>query len=110
MSRSCRSTRWPAGRAQPTSDNAWDVVPDLAIEVVSPHDLADDLVEKTLEYFQSGVRLVWVVYPRHRRIYVYDGPGSVRVLQDSDALDGGKVLPGFSLPLSQLFDPLPPTA
>jgi Uma2 family endonuclease len=102
------STRWPAGRAQPLGDNAWDVVPDLTIEVVSPHDLAEDLLEKTLEYFQAGVRLVWVVYPRHRLIHVYDGPNSIKVLQDTDALDGGQVLSEFSLPMSQLFDPVPP--
>ena len=54
--------------------------------------------------------ILWVVYPRYRLIYVYDGPASVRIIQDPDVLDGGRVLPGFSLPLSQLFDPLPPTA
>src|SRR5258708_370423 len=58
--------RWPATRPQPVDDNAWDVVPDLTVEVVSPHDLSEDLLSRVLEYFQAGVRLVWVVYPKHR--------------------------------------------
>ncbi|MGA7498155.1 MAG: Uma2 family endonuclease [Isosphaeraceae bacterium] len=102
------SQRWPADRPQPIIENAWDVVPDIAIEVVSPHDLADNQLDKIIEYFQAGVRLVWVVYPKHRLVYVYDTLDSIRVLADTDLLAGGRVLPGFSLPLMVLFDPPPP--
>jgi Uma2 family endonuclease len=99
--------RWPANRSQPVDDNAWDVVPDLAVEVVSPHDLAEDLLDKILEYFQAGVRLVWVISPKHRMIHVYETPKSIRIAADGDVLDGGSVVPGFSLALSLLFDPVP---
>jgi len=102
------SERWPSGRPQPIDENAWSVVPDIAVEVVSPNDLAEDQLEKIIEYFQAGVRLVWVVFPKHRRVYVYEEPGSVRVLSDRDVLEGGQVLPGFSLAVGLLFDPVSP--
>lgn len=97
--------RWPADREQPHETNAWDVVPDLAVEVVSPSDLAEDGLDKVLEYLRAGVRLVWVIYPKQRQAYVYESPDQVRVVTDAGALDGGAVLPGFTMPLAALFDP-----
>src|SRR5262249_53785841 len=61
--------RWPKDRPVPEEANAWDVVPDLAVEVVSPTDIAEDLMEKIGEYFQANVRLVWLVYPRQRIVH-----------------------------------------
>ena len=61
-----------ASGRMPCTDNAWDVAPDLAVEVVSPTDRAEELAEKIAEYFQAGVRLVWVVYPVFRLIHVYE--------------------------------------
>src|SRR5262245_34469927 len=57
------STRWPANRPMTLRDNAWDVVPEFAVEVVSPTDRAEELMDKLFEYFQAGVRLVWLVFP-----------------------------------------------
>jgi Uma2 family endonuclease len=98
--------RWPKGRPVPT-DNAWDVVPDLAVEVTSPTDLADEIMQKIVEYFQAGVRLVWLVYAQHQLVYVYDSPTRVRILTRDDELDGGPVLPDFRLPLAELFPESP---
>ena len=95
-------TRWAKHRALP-STNEWDVLPDLLVEVVSPFDLVDTMETKVEEYLQSGTRLVWVVYPRHGRIYVYDSAGKILRLSHGDTLDGGPVLPGFQLPLAELF-------
>jgi Uma2 family endonuclease len=95
--------RWPKERPMSLTDNAWDVVPDLAIEVTSPHDLADALMEKIGEYFQAGVQLVWVIYPPQRLAFVFESLTRVRGLTDADELDGGLVLPGFRLPLAKLF-------
>ncbi|MBY0457780.1 MAG: Uma2 family endonuclease [Gemmataceae bacterium] len=102
-------SRWSKGTPFPTT-NAWDVLPDLCVEVVSPNDLADEIETKIEEYFQAGVRLVWVVYPRHERFYVYESASQIRRLTRADLLDGGPVLPGFALPLSELFlqPPAPP--
>jgi len=95
--------RWPQGSPEPYRDNAWDVVPDLAIEVVSPSDRVNDLMDKLAEYFEVDVRTVWVVHPRQRLVYVYDSLHSARGFGINDTLDGGRVLPGFSLPLKQIF-------
>jgi Uma2 family endonuclease len=95
-------TRWPKTRPFPTT-NAWDVLPDLAVEVVSPSDLAEDDREKVREYFRAGVRLVWVIYPRLQIVDVYESAKLVRVLERDEELEGGVVLPGFRLPLRELF-------
>jgi Uma2 family endonuclease len=99
--------RWPKYKPIP-STNAWDVLPELCVEVVSPNDLADEIETKIKEYFEAGVRLVWVVYPRQEQFYVYDTPSQVRRLTRTDTLDGGVVLPDFKLPLADLFLPPPP--
>jgi Uma2 family endonuclease len=95
--------RWPKDRVMPLTDNAWDVVPDLAVEVISPTDLVYELMQKIAEYFQAGVRLIWVVYPPERLVYVYEALTQVRILTLADELDGGAVLPGFRLPVAKLF-------
>ena len=97
--------RWPADRPMDITANAWDVVPDLAVEVISPSDLVEEQREKVLEYFRAGVRLVWVVYPRLRLVDVFEVPDRIRVLSAADELDGGTVLPGFRLPVASLFGP-----
>lgn len=94
--------RWPADRPIP-SEGDWEVVPDLAVEVVSPNDLAQHVLAKVHEYFMYGVRLVWVVYPDKRQVYVYNSPTEIRVLSDSEELDGGEVLPDLRIPLNTLF-------
>lgn len=98
--------RWPADRPIDSDESAWDVVPDVAVEVVSPSDLAEGLLEKVLEYLRAGVRLVWVVYPRLQIIHAYESPSKIREYSTSDELDGGEVLPGFRRPVASLFPPM----
>jgi Uma2 family endonuclease len=95
--------RWLAGQPLTYAQNAWDVVPNIIAEAISPSDYNEDVLEKIEEYFRAGVELVWVIYPRQRQIYVYESPTSIHVLTEKDTLDGGKVLPQFQLPLKQLF-------
>ncbi|HZW32142.1 MAG TPA: Uma2 family endonuclease [Isosphaeraceae bacterium] len=95
--------RWPLRRRVPRTE-AWDVVPDLAVEVVSQSNTADAVAIKIEEYFQAGVRVVWVIYPVNNKVYVYNSPTSVRILQVGDTLEGGELLPGFQIALSILFD------
>jgi len=99
--------RWPKGKPIP-STNVWNVLPELCVEVVSPNDLGDEIETKISEYFEAGVRLVWIVYPRQERFYIYDSPSQVRRLTRADTLDGSGVLPGFQLPLTELFLQPPP--
>jgi Uma2 family endonuclease len=93
---------WPANRRAPKV-SVWDLVPDLAVEVVSPSNSAADVQRKIHEYFDAGVSVVWVVYPEQKNIYIYASPTKIQVLQLGDELDGGDLLPGFKLPLSALF-------
>lgn len=102
--------RWPADRPIPATGNAWDVVPDLAVEVISPTDLADEVMEKVAEYLAAGVRLVWVIYPRLQIIHIFDAAGQIRKLAHADVLDGGNVLPGFRQLIAELFPPVEPSA
>jgi Uma2 family endonuclease len=88
---------------QPGSDNAWAVLPDLMVEVVSPHDLAEEIVERLNEYFAAGTKQVWIVFPTQRVIHIFDSPRQVRILGEADELDGGMVLPGFRLAVASLF-------
>jgi Uma2 family endonuclease len=83
--------------------NAWDVVPDAAIEVISPNEMLEDVLVKLEEYFRAGVRVAWVVFPRQQLVYVYESYTQIRVLTRADTLDGGAVVPGFRLALSELF-------
>jgi Uma2 family endonuclease len=100
--------RWPLDRPMSLFQDAWDVVPDLAVEVVSPTDIAQNLLGKVKEYFQAGVRLVWVVYPVQRCIHVYEAWDRIRVVTGPGELDGGEVLPGFRVSLDSLFGPVVP--
>ena len=94
--------RWPT--AAVAREAAWNVVPDLAIEVVSPSNLAEEIDRKITDYFQAGVRLVWVFYPDSGRVYVYQSPTQVSILARTDTLEGGEVLPGLQLPIVQLYE------
>ena len=96
--------RWPENRPLPYRGNPVDVVPNLVVEVASPTDEAEDLIAKAHEYLRAGAELVWVVFPRVRQLYAYTAVGAApRLFAETDTLDAGAVLPGFSIPLAPLF-------
>jgi Uma2 family endonuclease len=99
--------RWPLTRRIPRTE-AWEVVPNLAVEVVSRTDSVDSIVDKIAEYFHAGVERVWVVFPSQEQVYVYDSPSSVRILVRTDELSGDPILPHFRLPLVELFEDAEP--
>ncbi len=78
------------------------LAPDLAVEVVSPGDSADEVDRKVLLYLRYGTRLVWVVYPKTKTMIAQTPTGIERYDADS-TLDGGDVLPGFTLVLRDIF-------
>ncbi len=79
------------------------LVPDLAVEVLSTSNTAAEMEIKVEEYFTAGVHLVWLVDPVARTVNIFDSPSLPRTLDESDTLDGGTVLPGFTLALRDLF-------
>jgi Uma2 family endonuclease len=91
---------------KPVQSAAWDIVPDLAVEVISPTNRAPEVLEKIHEYFAAGVQLVWVVYCQPRQVYVYRSPVSIQVLTPEDTLEGDDVIVGFTLPVAKLFEDL----
>jgi Uma2 family endonuclease len=78
--------------------------PDLVVEIVSPNDTATEVNDKIEEYFRAGSHLVWVVYPRKPEVYAYSGSSTnVQIIGIDSTLDGADVLPGFTLPLREVF-------
>ncbi len=80
-----------------------ELVPDLAVEVLSPSNRPGEIQRKRREYFQAGTRLVWVVDPENRTVEAASSLDAVVTLHKAERLDGGKVLPGFTLNVSELF-------
>jgi Uma2 family endonuclease len=78
--------------------------PDLAVEILSSDQDAERFARKLRIYLLHGVRLVWVVDPEARTITVYTpGPADERILRPGDMLDGGDVLPGFTVPVAEIM-------
>jgi Uma2 family endonuclease len=81
----------------------WLGAPDLAVEVVSPNDTHSEVVEKSLEWLEAGCRMVIVVEPRRKTATVYRSRDDIRILTEGDAIDGADVVPGWRLPVSEIF-------
>jgi Uma2 family endonuclease len=81
------------------------IPPDIAVEVLSPNDLASAREAKLTDSLDFGVRLVWIVDPASRTVTVYEADGAARRLRAADALNGGAVLPGFRCAVADLFPP-----
>ncbi|MCI0684258.1 MAG: Uma2 family endonuclease [Gemmataceae bacterium] len=81
-----------------------ELTPRLAVEVISPTNTAVAVERKLLKYFAAGVEAVWVVHPLSQRIYAYDSPTACKILEMAGTLDGGKLLPGFSMPVAEVFN------
>jgi Uma2 family endonuclease len=79
------------------------VVPELVVNFSRPGNTPGEMTRKRGEYFRAGVRLVWEIDPRARTVRVYTSVTAFTDLTAADTLDGAPVLPGFTLPLSQLF-------
>jgi Uma2 family endonuclease len=101
--------RFPGGKLP--NDAIWQIAPDLAVEVLSKSNTRREMARKRSEYFAAGTRLVWEFDPKTRSVAVYTGPEQFTTLKENQILDGGAVLPGLSISLSELFaqlDDLPP--
>jgi Uma2 family endonuclease len=96
--------RIPGGRVP--EEPIPDLVPDLAVEIVSEPNTRREMELKRSEYFQAGVRLVWMIDPRARTAVVFTSPQQSTDLAETKMLEGGDVLPGFSLRLADFFGEL----
>ncbi|MCC7431506.1 Uma2 family endonuclease, partial [bacterium] len=93
-------------RECPTKD--WnkflELSPDLVVEVLSPGNTVSEMLTKITNYFEAGTELLWVVDPKTKTVTVYESLKSIQVLTKEETLTGGKVLEGFELVLSELFE------
>jgi Uma2 family endonuclease len=95
-----RAERLPEGL---TSEDYVYIPPDLAVEVISPNDLAYKVENRVVEYLEAGVPLVWVIDPEARTIRIHRHDGTVSWLREGDDLSGEDVLAGFRCRVSKLF-------
>ncbi len=84
-------------------DSFVPMAPDLAVEVLSPSDRMADALAKVAMYLQAGTPLVWLVNTATRTVVVFRSEMDPVTLAGSDTLDGGDVLPGFSVPVAEIF-------
>jgi Uma2 family endonuclease len=81
-------------------------MPELTVEIKFPDDPMKDLRDKAVYYLSRACKIVWLVYPEKRIIIVFTSEGEF-LLTDEDVLEGGDVLPGFRVAVSELFPPKP---
>jgi Uma2 family endonuclease len=82
----------------------WIGAPDLAVEVVSPGDTVGEVESKVKEWLEAGAVMVWVASPKLRTVTVYRSLSEILVLTEKNTLDGGNVVPGFRIAVSDIFD------
>jgi len=80
-----------------------DVAPELVVEILSPDDRWSDVTSKLADYFSIGVVVIWVVDPRLRRVFAYRSLTEAHAFADEEVLVDEELLPGFALPLAELF-------
>jgi Uma2 family endonuclease len=102
-----RRERLPEG---PHARGFTRIAPDLAVEVLSPHEYATDVETKLQEYLDAGVQLVWKVNPEARLVTVLRVDGTGNRLREDDELSGENIIPGFRMKVGDLFLPLPQPA
>jgi Uma2 family endonuclease len=95
-----RAERAPRGEARRHFPR---LAPDLVVEVLSPSDRASEVVAKLELYQEAGVSLLWLVDPEKETVTVIAAGRPAAVLKSDDTLDGGDVLPGFTIPVAEIF-------
>ena len=86
------------------TDGYWPGAPDLVVEVISPNDRYTEVEEKVAEWLEAGARMVIVVNPRRRSVRVHRSLSDVIDLTEGDVIDGANVVPGWTLPISEIFE------
>lgn len=99
-------TPWSAIVDEDEEDAFQDAPPALVVEVLSPSNTAKAMARKLEDYATAGVKLAWYVNPRRQEVDVYVNARlkSKKTLTTADTLSGGKVLPGFTLPVKTIFE------
>jgi Uma2 family endonuclease len=96
-----RAERVSSGRMP---DRFFAGAPDLVVEVLSPTDRTGDIWQRVGQYLDAGARLVWVIDPTTEAAAAFPADGFPIIIGRDGVLDGGDIVPGFVLPLRELFD------
>ncbi len=88
------------------SDKICPIAPTLAVEVLSQSNTEAEIAQKRIEFFKSGTRLMWIIDPDSQTAEIYTKANRSSAIDASGSLDGGRVLPGFRLPLADVFQSL----
>lgn len=96
--------RLPGGRPPGREDPVPSIVPDLVVEVLSKSNRPAEMARKRRDYFTAGVRSVWEIDPATRSAVVYSSADAGTPIPPNGVIDGGELLPGFRLPLQEIFD------
>lgn len=81
----------------------WPGAPDLAVEVISPNDTYAEVEDKVLDWLDAGARMVIAVNPRKRTVAVYRSLTDIVILTENDTIDGVEIVPGWTMPVRDLF-------
>ncbi len=95
---------WDRAPRESELDRFIEGAPTLAVEIVSPNDRASDIYDRVQDFLAAGTRQVWVLWPSKRAVSVYRPNADTRELGPDAMLDGGEVLPGFSVRVGDLFE------
>jgi len=95
-------SEFPSGEV-PKNEAFWSVAPGLIVEVLSPGNTDAEIDRKLREFFAVGCKLAWVIDPPTKTAKAYTSAKKFKQLDEGGTLDGGKVLPGFKLPLADVF-------
>jgi Uma2 family endonuclease len=92
---------WPVGTPPPPTGD-WPVIPDLAVEVLSPSNRYEEVLRKLGEYFRYGVREVWLVAPAERIVQVFTSPEELRNVRLGESLST-PLIPGWSISIAEIL-------
>lgn len=93
--------KWPVGKMPPIISD-WAMIPDLAVEVISPNNRYAEVIRKLHEYFDYGVHEVWLMLPQERLVQIYHSPDEMTSRRAGEDLQT-ELVPGWSIPVSTLL-------
>ncbi len=80
-----------------------NALPDFVIEIISKNDVINKVYEKVAEYFDAGVKVVWLIFPEGAYIHVYSSINDILICRNDALCSAEKAVSGFSMPASDIF-------
>jgi Uma2 family endonuclease len=84
-------------------DNHINAIPPFCIEIVSKNDDVNDVLDKNIEYFRAGVKVVWWIFPKQKQVHVYNSYNDVMICDGETICSAETAVPNFSLTVDAIF-------